>query len=84
MCIYIYICIYTHNTSYNKATHAEVMFIRTCTNKKGLEYGVRLRFSTEIYGSKREKTVFHEYLQEACFVLTESSKISGNLREFTG
>ena len=45
-----------------------------------LEYGVRapvfygtgygLRFSTEIYGSKREKTVFHENPQETCFVLT--------------
>ena len=49
--------------------------------KRVLEYGVRLRFSTEIYGSKREKTVFHENLQEACLVLAE---ISGNLREFTG
>ena len=49
-----------------------------------LSTGYGLRFSTEIYGSKREKTVFHEYLQEACFVLTEISEISGNLREFTG
>ena len=45
----------------------------------GTEY--RLRFSTEIYGSKREKTVFHEYLQEACFVPTE---ISNNLRKLPG
>ena len=29
----------------------------------------------EIYGGKREKTVFHEYLQEHCFVLTEISEI---------
>ena len=36
--------------------------------------------STEIYWSKREKTVFRKYLQEACFVPT----ISGNLQEFTG
>ena len=43
------------------------------------EYG--LRFSTEIYGSRWAKAVFHEYLQEACFDLAE---ISGNLREFTG
>ena len=35
-------------------------------------------FSTEIYGSKRENAIFHEYLQEACFVLTE---ISGSLRD---
>ena len=36
--------------------------------KRGLEYGVR---APVFYGSKREKTFFHEYLQEACFVLTE-------------
>ena len=40
-----------------------------------------LRFSTEIYVSKREKTVFHKYLQETRFVLTE---ISGDISEFTG
>ena len=34
--------------------------------------------------NKREKTFFHEYLQEACLVLTESPKVSGNLREFSG
>ena len=33
-----------------------------------------LRFSTEIYGSKREKMVFREYLQVYCFVLTEISE----------
>ena len=43
-------------------------------NKRVLEYKVRARFSTEIYGSKREKAVFHKYLQEACFVLTETSE----------
>ena len=48
-----------------------------------LSTGYGLRFSTEIYGSKWEKTVFHEYLQEYCFVIT-SPKISGNLPEFTG
>ena len=42
--------------------------------KEVLEYGVRLRFSAEIYGSKREKTLFHEYLQEACVAVTEISK----------
>ena len=35
----------------------------------GTGYG--LRFSAEIYGSKREKTAFHENLQEACFALPE-------------
>ena len=43
--------------------------------------GYGLRFSTEIYGSKGEKTVSHEYLQEACFVLTD---ISENLRKPPG
>ena len=47
-------------------------------SKRGLEYGVQ---APVFYGSLREKTVFHEYLQEYCFVLTD---ISGNLREFTG
>ena len=42
--------------------------------REDLGTGYRLRFSTEIYGSKREKTVFHEYLQEACCVLTENSE----------
>ena len=55
--------------------------LRETSIERGLEYGVRAPVSTEIYGSKPEKTVFHGYLQEVCFVLTE---ISGNLREFTG
>ena len=54
-----------------------------------LEYGVRddlstgyrLRFSSEIYRSDRDKTVFIENLQDTCGVLTQ---ISGVLREFTG
>ena len=36
--------------------------------KRGREYGVR---APVLYGDLREKTAFHEYLQEACFVLTE-------------
>ena len=58
--------------------------LRTGYGVRGTGYG--LRFYTEIYGSKREKIVFHEYLQEACFVLIvqTSPKISGNLQEFTG
>ena len=39
--------------------------------RRVLEYG--LRFSTEIFGSNREKTFFHENLQSACFILTEIS-----------
>ena len=48
--------------------------------------GCGLRFSTEIYGSKRQRTVFHECLHKDCLVLTveKSPKISGNLRESTG
>ena len=38
----------------------------------GTGYG--LPFSTEIYGSKQETTVFHEYPQEACFVLAGISE----------
>ena len=36
--------------------------------------GYGLRFSTEIYGSKGEKAVFDEYLQETCFALAEVSE----------
>ena len=39
--------------------------------REDLSTGYGLRFSTEIYGSKRKKTGFHEYLQETCFALTE-------------
>ena len=39
-----------------------------------LSTGCGLQFSAEIYRSKREKTVFHEYLQGYCFVLTEISE----------
>ena len=42
--------------------------------REDLSTGYGLQFSTEIYGSKREKTVFHKYLQETCFVLTEISE----------
>ena len=42
--------------------------------RRGLEYGVWAPVSTEIYGSKRENTVFHEHLHETCFVLTEISE----------
>ena len=37
-----------------------------------LRTGYGLRFSTEIHGSKRGKTFFHEYLQEYCLVLQTS------------
>ena len=50
-----------------------VIIIIICMIKRGLEYtGYRLRFSTEYL---RDETVFHEYLQETCFVLTEISEI---------
>ena len=45
---------------------------QTIPNAKGvLEYGLR---APVFYGNLREKTVFHEYLQEACFALTEISE----------
>ena len=45
----------------------------------GTGYG--LRFPTEAYGNERERTVFQESLQEACFVFTE---ISESLRKPPG
>ena len=51
------------------------------TIREYLSTGYWLRFSMEIYGSKREKTVFHKYLQEYWFVLTE---ISESLRKPPG
>ena len=51
-----------------------------CTPKRGLEYGrgtYGLRCSAEICGSKWERTIFHEYLQEYCFVI----EISENIRK---
>ena len=50
--------------------------------REDLGTGHRLRFSAVICGSKREKTVFHEYLQEACFVLRK--EISESLRKPPG
>ena len=49
-----------------------------------LSTGQRLRFSTEIYESKREKTVFHQNDGKHVLFLQESSKTSGNFRELTG
>ena len=71
MCMYIYIYIHMHLSL--------SLYIYIYTYMRA-ESGRRrsYRLSTEIYGIK---LVFHEYLLEACFVLTE---ISGNLREFTG
>ena len=37
-------------------------------SREYLTAGYGLRFSTEIYGSKREKTALHENLQEGCFM----------------
>ena len=61
--------------------------------KRVLEYGVRgtgygLRFSTDIYGSKREKTAFHKNLQEAFKNLQEACldlpEVSRNIRKPPG
>ena len=50
-----------------------------------LNTGHGLRFCTEVYGSEREKTVFHENLQEYCFVFTKRIRTPpetfGSLRE---
>ena len=49
---------------------ARPAFVRTKV-KRVLEYGVRAPVSS---GFLREKAVFHKYLQEACFVITETSR----------
>ena len=41
--------------------------------REDLSTGYGLRFSTEIYGSKREKTVVRKYLHEACFFVIHKS-----------
>ena len=71
---HIYIYIYTYLSD---------ICLLVCSDLKGmvredLSTGYGLRFSTDIYGSKRGKHVFHEYLQEYCFVL---SGISEHLRK---
>ena len=54
---------------------------RTSGLREDWSAGYGLWLSTEIYGSNREKTLFHEYLQEACCVPTE---ISENLQKPLG
>ena len=54
------------------------------TDKRVLENGYGLWFSTEIYGSKQEKTDFHENLQEHRLFLQKSAKVSRNLRKCAG
>ena len=49
-----------------------------------LSTGYGLRFSTEICGGKWERTVFHEYLQEARFLLTDISENFRKPPEFSG
>ena len=51
------------------AMHTDIDVVR-----EDLSAGYGLRFSAEFYGSKREKTVLHEFLQEACFIVTEISE----------
>ena len=71
MYVYIYIYIYNINDT------TKLIKVKNGL-KRVLDYGVR---APAFYGDLREKTVFHEYLQEACLVLTE---IPGDLREFVG
>ena len=69
---------YESMSYYDAIRRFALFYVRVGMIKRVLEYGVR---PPVFYGNLREETVFHEILQEACFVLTE---ISGNLREFTG
>ena len=47
------------------------------TLREDLSTGYGLRFSTEVCGSEREKTVFHGSLQKTCFVTEISRKPPG-------
>ena len=61
-------------------THA-LSVSRATLVREDLSTGYGRRFSTEIYRSKREKT--NTYWWRVLF-LQKSSKISGDLQEFTG
>ena len=74
------VCLLAH-TQWRRALESQGK-LREC-----LSTGNGLWFSTNIYGSKREKTVFHKTYRKPVLFLqkaSKSSKISGNLREFTG
>ena len=47
------------------------VYTQRYTFRRGLEYGV---LALVFYGNLQEQTVFLEFLQEACFVLTEISE----------
>ena len=54
--------------------------------REDLSAGCGLRFSREVYGSKREKTVLREHVTGSFLLLLQRppKEISGNLQEFTG
>ena len=79
MYIYIYIYTYTHvylNMCLSLSLYVDIicMYLYVDNNYLSTGYGVRL--STEIYGSKRERTFFYENLQEARFVISAISEQS--------
>ena len=54
---------------------------RTPDIRENLGTGYGLRFSAKIYGSKRERTVFHKTHRVLVLLLQESPKVSGNVWE---
>ena len=75
VCIYIYIYIYICIGCFRNMSEAAQIQAHCCVLSD------MQRFSKDIYGSKREKPIIHESLQETCFVLLE---ISERIRKSTG
>ena len=84
--IYIYIYIYIFSTEIGRIPTAAALW--PCAlppqpaERNASFFGCR--FSTEIYRSKRDETVFHENYRTPVLLLQKSTKVFGNLREFTG
>ena len=80
--IHNYVCTHPPRaTGSTQAKHCCMKTLGDTATKRVLEYGIRAPVFYGNLWSKRERTVFHESLQESCFVLTE---ISENLRETSG
>ena len=80
LCIFTYICIYIYIYIYLFI----YLFITGSVGQDGTDApqrdeNIRRVRAPVFYRNLWKKTVFHQYLQEMCFVLTE---ISGNLHEF--
>ena len=79
--IYIYIYIYTHE--YRNVLGMLIVFVKSRLFVVSIMFALfsSVVLTTPFLPESTGETVFHKYLREYCFVLTE---ISGNLRESTG